>query len=331
MLKQATCLLIFTPLIVLCAVINAKSATELNDDIIKNSQYPLENSTGTMKMVNGQWKDLPEDLKNLEVMGYNYEISGIIYDNNEKNKQTAAVITIEHTGGTGILFHLYIVKVINNNISIIGPAYLGDRTTITSHKFNKDSIDLQLRLADHQGGGKYKFSNENVTYKFDFTNKKLVKAKVKTGKDDAKTTNDVSNKSPEANRASNENPKYISIKAGMKRIRLFESSSQPTPYNERTYQIRFNRKETRYIAYELTLDHRPFGRKVDFEIMAIWYGPDDKVAHKSVEKFTIGPEFSDSVCAAGWRFNGGAWTPGIYKVDLMINGNKAAWIAYEIY
>jgi hypothetical protein len=66
-------------------------------------------------------------------------------------------------------------------------------------------------------------------------------------------------------------PDIPSLHARVTELLLFESANDPPLADQRVYQQRFASDTTRYINWELNLEHPAPGQPLDFEITAVWY------------------------------------------------------------
>jgi WD40 repeat protein len=115
-------------------------------------------------------------------------------------------------------------------------------------------------------------------------------------------------------------------------VLFFESGVDLTPYDERVYDAAFPQASSRYIAWELNLDYPEPGEQVDFEIYAIWYGPDGQIlAEQTMDDAYLGADWTSSAHAMGWGWDDpGEWDPGKYSVDLYVGDDLMATGSFEI-
>jgi hypothetical protein len=114
-------------------------------------------------------------------------------------------------------------------------------------------------------------------------------------------------------------------------LRFYEGGYDKIPLGQRTYEERFSKSESRYIKWELKLKFPPPGRRIDFDIDAVWYRPDGSVLTPQIKKAYVesGWEGSFHTIGRGWRTPGN-WEPGKYRVELFVDGQKIAEGFFEI-
>jgi hypothetical protein len=108
-------------------------------------------------------------------------------------------------------------------------------------------------------------------------------------------------------------------------LRFFESGNEDLPLEQRVYAERFARETTRYINWELNLEHPAPGRRVDFKITAVYLR--DTGAGSSEEFFR---QTLDASVEADWTYSfwywrygfddPGNWATGLYRVDIYFEG-----------
>ncbi len=131
-----------------------------------------------------------------------------------------------------------------------------------------------------------------------------------------------------------ENPTgYIpSFKARVTSLWFFEGNATAPPLKERNYDIRFKDSATRFIFWELNLEHPAPGRQVNLAIEAFWYRPDGSLLRKQVLKTSIEPNWTWSYQTFGYGWDEpGHWEVGSYHVDLYVEGNRIASGSFEVY
>jgi len=122
------------------------------------------------------------------------------------------------------------------------------------------------------------------------------------------------------------------LDANVTKIRFFESGFDAIPRRERVYKNRFSSSNTRYIDWELNLEHPQQGRQVDFKIDAIWYRSDGSVLAKQTKKTYIKPNWTNSYHSRGWGSDSRSWWfPDTYKVEFYIKGEKVSSGTFEVF
>ena len=99
----------------------------------------------------------------------------------------------------------------------------------------------------------------------------------------------------------------------------------------RAYTIVFPLQTSRFINWELYLVHSPQPERIDFEIDAVFYRPDGtEVSRQTAESYVdAGSTRSDHESGIGWH-EPGKWKPGLYRMDLYIEGQFVADGNFEI-
>jgi len=138
---------------------------------------------------------------------------------------------------------------------------------------------------------------------------------------------------PPQTRAESQTVYVPSLNAKVTELRFFESDINSVPYEQRTYTTRFEKSKTRYINWELNLEYpAPKGRRVDFDINAVWYQSDGSVLTKQTKKAYVEADWPASYHTMGYGWDKpGNWEVGSYTVELSIKGKKVASGTFEIY
>ncbi|MHC4535553.1 MAG: FecR family protein [Planctomycetota bacterium] len=124
-------------------------------------------------------------------------------------------------------------------------------------------------------------------------------------------------------------PSIPSHNAYVRAFELFEGGPKHT--GEREYKRRFSKAAARRIYWELTLDYPLSERDSDIDIKAVWKGQDIKFPEQFV-KFPLKANMTRAGFAISMGWNSpGYWKPGIYSVDLFVNGQAVAGDLFEIY
>jgi hypothetical protein len=122
-----------------------------------------------------------------------------------------------------------------------------------------------------------------------------------------------------------------SLSADVSELNFYESGQDGIPYDQREYKTRFSKSATRCINWELNLEFPDPGRRIDFEITAVWYNPDGSVLNRQQKPSRIETGWTDSQHYIGWGWREpGNWDPGIYRIELFIEGQKVAGGSFEI-
>jgi len=123
-----------------------------------------------------------------------------------------------------------------------------------------------------------------------------------------------------------------SLNATVTAIKFYEGGTNGIPYNQRVYSNRFASIQSQFIYWELHLKHPASGRRLDFKIDAVWYKPDGSVSARQTKSTYLEPDWKTSwhVFGSGWE-KPGNWEPGVYRVDLFVDGKIVASSSFEIY
>jgi hypothetical protein len=118
-------------------------------------------------------------------------------------------------------------------------------------------------------------------------------------------------------------------------LRFFEGphlSEDPPPEGQRWYGQRFAQATTRSIYTELALAHAKREQPARLRIVAIYERDDGYVIARPEQSTSIA---ADQEASRFWLRQGstlaGYWQAGSYKVDVYINGEKAASGSFQIY
>ena len=114
-------------------------------------------------------------------------------------------------------------------------------------------------------------------------------------------------------------------------VLFFETGYDLTDYEDRVYDVVFDSSTARYIAWELNLEYAQPGRRLHFDIEAIWYGPDgDIVAEDTFEDAYIDADWTSSFHAKGYGSEEPRREPGEYTVELHVDNELMASASFEI-
>jgi hypothetical protein len=132
-------------------------------------------------------------------------------------------------------------------------------------------------------------------------------------------------------------PDIPSLNARVTELLLFESAYDPPPAEQRVYQQRFASDTSRYINWELNLEHPAPGRPIDFVITAIWYQDNGTGSWEEIFRQTkaasIEGEWTSSYHNLGYGCDDpvNCWEVGSYRVDIYVAGNMIASAPFQIY
>jgi hypothetical protein len=117
-------------------------------------------------------------------------------------------------------------------------------------------------------------------------------------------------------------------------VRFFESGTQVPEKNSRQYQDRFDTRTIRFVYWELSLGFPKIQSRIDFDIDAVWYGPDGNVVWRQTRKVYVLPGWTTSWHIYGWGCNTPpcrGWKVGRYRVELLVGSSKVASGSFEAY
>lgn len=115
-------------------------------------------------------------------------------------------------------------------------------------------------------------------------------------------------------------------------FQFLESAFESIPDKaNRVYAYTFSRATTRTIYWELDLKFPPPGRRIDFQVNAIWYNPEGSEMARQNYSGHVDPTWPDSyhTFGRGWK-DAGHWTPGTYRVDLYCQNTRIATGTFSI-
>jgi tetratricopeptide (TPR) repeat protein len=112
-------------------------------------------------------------------------------------------------------------------------------------------------------------------------------------------------------------------------LRFFEGAYEAPPREQRAYVQRFDPARTRYVHWELTLEHPPQGRRRVFSIQSVWSHPDGRVLARLSMHTAVEAEWTWSYHHASWQPPAG-WAAGTYRVELYVRGLPVAGGAFEV-
>jgi serine/threonine protein kinase len=123
-----------------------------------------------------------------------------------------------------------------------------------------------------------------------------------------------------------------SLPANVTELRFFEGGYDMPSHDERQYSSRFAASEARYIDYELNLEFPEPGRRVDFQVEAVYYNPDGTELTRFSADYHLEADWTTSWHAKGWGWDDpGKWSVGTYRVELYVDGQLAVSSSFEIY
>ena len=98
------------------------------------------------------------------------------------------------------------------------------------------------------------------------------------------------------------------------------------------YTKRFEKSRSRYIYWEIHLEHAPPGRRIDFELEAVYYHADGRIVGRQSTHCHLEADWRNSYWNNGWGSpEAGNWAAGSYRVELSVQGKKVASNSFEVY
>jgi len=123
-----------------------------------------------------------------------------------------------------------------------------------------------------------------------------------------------------------------SLQATVTGVKFYEAGYDGAPMERRTYGTRFPRSATRLIWWELNLAYPDPGRRIDFAVEAFYFRPDGTLLNRHVDHYFIQSPWTGTAHSAG--FGGrepGTWSPGPYRVEFHVAGQKVAEGSFEVF
>lgn len=100
---------------------------------------------------------------------------------------------------------------------------------------------------------------------------------------------------------------------------FFEKGREELPVDQRSYQTEFDQATTRYVAWELRLQHPPPAKIHPFTIETVFYGPAGNELGRLQHETQCAPGEQKSIHSRGWGWpDPGFWTEGAYRVAFYI-------------
>jgi hypothetical protein len=101
--------------------------------------------------------------------------------------------------------------------------------------------------------------------------------------------------------------------------------------SQRVYRYSFDRFTTRSIYWELDLQYPPPGRRIDFQIEAVWYKSDGSEMARQTNSAHVEADWGSSWHSLGYGYlEPGHWTPGTYRVDIYFKNARIASGTFQI-
>jgi uncharacterized caspase-like protein len=129
--------------------------------------------------------------------------------------------------------------------------------------------------------------------------------------------------------------RYIdSLSANVTEVKFFEGGYDVPAKDQRLYRTSFSRTGTRYVNFELHLQHPMAVERKDFVVEYIWFNPRGNEIFRGNLNTYIHNNWSTSYHSEGygWRETSSTnWIVGTYRLDLYVNGNKIVSENFNVY
>ncbi|MDR3677510.1 MAG: carboxypeptidase-like regulatory domain-containing protein [Acidobacteriota bacterium] len=104
-----------------------------------------------------------------------------------------------------------------------------------------------------------------------------------------------------------------------------------TEHSQRVYRYSFDRSAARSIYWELDLSFPPPGRRIEFQVDAIWYKSDGSQMTQQHVAAYVNADWRTSWHTQGYGWvEPGHWLPGSYRVDCFYNNERIASGTFQI-
>jgi len=115
-------------------------------------------------------------------------------------------------------------------------------------------------------------------------------------------------------------------------VRFYEGLPDPAQDPaKRVYQISFDRFTARSVFWELDLAFPPPGRRIDFQLDAVWYKRDGSELTRQTLPVHVDSDWGSSWHTLGYGWvEGGHWIPGSYRVDFYCGSQRVATGTFQI-
>lgn len=115
------------------------------------------------------------------------------------------------------------------------------------------------------------------------------------------------------------------LNADVVSFQFFEGGVTPPPYEKRRFQQTFDAKSSRYITWQLELKYPQRKAREDFIIETVYYRQDGSVRNRMTTSCRLEAGWMQSYYESGWGTEeGGSWEPGVYRVELLLDGTVIA-------
>jgi hypothetical protein len=124
-----------------------------------------------------------------------------------------------------------------------------------------------------------------------------------------------------------------SLSARMTKIQFFESGRSDIELRQkRIYEGRFAQAAARTVYTEIRLEYSQPGKKIDFNTTLVCFRENGTTFRIEEYRGRIDADWTSSTHWIGiGNHSAGGWNAGVYKIDVLINGDKVATGSFEIY
>ena len=111
-----------------------------------------------------------------------------------------------------------------------------------------------------------------------------------------------------------------SLSARVDALRFFDKGAGTLSWDSRILRNRFPRQTARYISWELDLTYPRQDEGIEFQIEAVYYGPDGAALGQFTRETSVKEGWSGSLHTGGWGWEkSGQWKTGAYRVGLFVD------------
>ena len=119
-----------------------------------------------------------------------------------------------------------------------------------------------------------------------------------------------------------------SLQAKVAAVKFYTGGINDTPVQQRVYGRKFSGVSTQVVRWEINITYPAPGRRIDFSVDAFCYRPDGTLLNRQVQSYFIQSPGTNSLLSMGLQAD--AWTPGVYRVELFVDGKKVGGGTFEI-
>jgi hypothetical protein len=121
------------------------------------------------------------------------------------------------------------------------------------------------------------------------------------------------------------------INADVVSLKFFESARTGQLAGSPNYRTKFQQLVTRCIFWELILENPPLAKDTELEIISVWFAPGGDILARAAQSWVVSKGNSLHSTTSGWGYDEmGKWSPGTYRLDLYIGGDRVVSGLFEI-